>query len=1578
MMSSDTISVDSGETHSSPIASPVSQDTPTSHRSMRSRLVRVGSADDGGHAPPGLAQRHSSNGSTIGGGSFTQVPPQAQCSSPVHSSPLSASSSGGMPSSLLAPSRNLGEHNGVAPLLQHRQEQQRHQIDENALAGGKAPLTPTILMVSDLKFTREPHGTAPTSNKPVSFFKAAHGDRRRKSLSTPSFVMSGTVAASSSYGCGVNSRPASPLLPVGASGGTVFDFSATPPGGNATAATAAATPAPTAAGKHLSDPAKRPTSPKRATTTAALFPTTEWIRTALASGVGCGSGSPVSGEGEMAPGGDPRGGLALPPSKRDDLAEPPAAGAASLMNGTATPPPPRDAAMRLHEQRVEAAVRSQDEMREFGVILRRLEEEGAQVLRERRRRRHGRRSNQSGGCLDGGFRQRAQNGAASTGGGGLGDTQRQLSLNSDSGAQSSQDAGDNASQAASNYTDADEEDEMTEEGVRGSMHPERTMRDRMLGGKESSARAVAEVQGAENMSHVALIKLRDRSAREWVLLQRRRLEQRRGGSTALQRRMQASQARLQAVRTRGGGGGTGNVETQLQQLLWGNTAHHDDDGDTNVAVTAHEATERETSAFPPGPPTGVSVPPATAGSLPISWGEENASFPVQGGGGDGGDVAADVADGKAGGERADAEERSGPDATNSVASPEAGATHDGHLALHEDDASLVPVDGRDTDGVRTPVDPARALQRELDSEASAVSLGSPSSTHLQRGDAPAVAAGSADVPAPDSTTTTTAVVATATTAATTNPLLEEVRLRRELQRLLFHANECTLYGLDKCLNSRTAAKRSAPQLKHDSPRTASSSPSRRSAAEGRSTTWGAAPHHASKSQQPCQSEWTPSTADYRGPTLPLPLHRTFGTFSSGVAASSLPGSRRRPAGKSHSSTTMTPRAEPAETPRLNETSAAAPHGAEKGATLSLPPLHPSSFEPSSRTSGRPPSNFHPTTSLDMELHSGKRSASSLPSMTASKHAASSGATGQKVSAPPPPTPLPPRRFDSLSKRKRRRHPPLPVVPGVGEHAAALLQHEILLTRRHEMEAEWGNARQVDRACETLQQLFPLREHLLEQEIHKGKATTRSAGQPPLLLMQRGTMQAIPSTEVTALTDASGGTPPRGSGPPLNSDAAVDRSYHPQAILQRHRQLLYDEAVRMESSSRYAARTAYLDVLKQLAQRLVSSVSWPVVERLLADAREQLRPEAEATTPSADGSTGSLHRARASPDRSLASLSPRDKLQQLIAAHLGTLELSQWPVQEVLQHLAALYRVPLYVLHESIAAQQRRFAHTYNYEERFRAVDRALLGSGAGADCVLRLTLHRCRRPPLAPTREGTTASSTSGNAASGPTTATEARPVAAADPRGEALYFIRLRVGLQSVSSSAVPLSSTATGHAAAGSVSLSSLSDRDGTGAGGTAMHGAAQLSGGGAGGGMLSVSSATSSAGKLLSFLGQTLTIYLPSFDAAARRRRAGTGVAGGTRPYKNLASQGTGGSAVVNANTNNDTGGVGEDEGERWGMTVELMQVGVEAPLARGVVDLAAMGFHTYAENGRIHAQRVKIALRRKGYRPAELKATLEVTA
>ncbi|CBZ23561.1 conserved hypothetical protein [Leishmania mexicana MHOM/GT/2001/U1103] len=1242
------------------------------------------------------------------------------------------------------------------------------------------------------------------------------------------------------------------------------------------------------------------------------------------------------------------------------------------------------AAAQLHERRVAAALQSQTEMREFTAIMRRIEAAGGanavrpQPHRRRRREACGGVENGALSCWRASHQANTPQSNSATSHPSEKPSLRGSVGAGDGGRASMDGEGTDGDEARSSATFSEMTELEAEDCIAATPSPylctasaAGPVQARRIHGRRRGARGAAdvvspkpstdltEVAAAANMSRMAVYKLRDRTARGWVALQHRRVALMRAGTPVLQREIEASQQRLLRAykgSTEGGGGGAG---AQAQAV-------------SRQAMAEAVSTEdrlMSVAGLPDGTLKLFKIPVSgNLMALTVSWG----GIP-DGAQPDDGDAGSDD-------DSVDSDSLSMRHSAMNVKrvtqAPEVGGEADD--GVREEKSSSDGGDGKDSGppwvGGDTPLASIVAPDQRSTSLA-------PSSSTLSNG----------ILHTDNAQTLTSASCLLGGDVATLEQVAEaqeEQYLCSELQRRLAQASECTIYGLHNALCG----------------------------------TWGDRPSKSARMAAAATDADVVGGGDTDAAPLTLPAvaGRRHHLGESGTS----------PALQSPAQQTLS-QSTPVKVPSIVKTrnavittsASAAAAGAQERRAAAPPSPPDSSGSPS-----RP--QYHGGAQLGSDAANSMSTLNSVPAARSRSVAAqattsvTSGFGAQTPAGGLPPSCRPRRRKRSPKWRRLQRRRPLPPVIGVGEHSAVLLQQELLATRRWELEADQAHAHDIECTCAMLQRLRPLREQMMVCDTCPGTrhtgAAKRAAEEPadPLLPMRSPTLLLPMATPPDAALVGSTPLPPPGlldaprrSGaaaataiapsPPLRcneADDAIARSHLPQAVLCRERQLIYNEAVRLDTGNRLEARTAYLDALTQLAHKHVSSVSWPAVSALMSELRERLQREAQLTigapsgtwdgaaskptvqgaavsssslalgltamNPSAkplssSSATSSLLPAAAALEENLPAPPPSVQqyggLQQLIATHLGVLELTQWPVQEVLQHLAALYGVPLSLLHEWMAEQQRRYSRSYSYEERFLAVDCTIPGRPVTANTVLRLTLHRCRRPPLALLQS---APRTAGNERMGHVNGLQPPP-----PSGEdgGLYYIRVRSAVQAVTSTAVPLSLTAAAPFSAAAAPLSTISASSGKGANSMTMR---SLSAMASDASTLQPSSCT----KALNFLGQTLVVNLLSAAATTSGR---------SRDHRSRTA--TRGTLMHRRN-----GSVGTDAGAETDdsvLTVELMQAGSTGPLARGKLSLRKLGFNAYNTNnggggGRMRAQNVQIALRRKGYRSAMLLATLEI--
>ncbi|GET85942.1 hypothetical protein, conserved [Leishmania tarentolae] len=1302
-------------------------------------------------------------------------------------------------------------------------------------------------------------------------------------------------------------------------------------------------------------------------------------------------------------------------------------------------PPAAQVAAQLHERREAAALQSQKEMREFTAIMRRIEATGGsdgvrQLLQQRWKRYVGgsavsavgssvaprgggergnrgrqqphqrRRREPCDGAQNGGWRWRPAAHLAKTSGGyntvsgpsdqllrhgsaGLGDGDC-FAMN-DEGTDNDEAStfgtfSETSELAEGDYTFTISSPYCHTGSAAGSVQAKRAPRRRYLARRPAKmihqrlSASSSELAAAANMSRVEVYKLHDRTARGWVVLQHRRVAHMRAGTPVLQREVQASQQRLLHAH-KGNAAKSGGPGAQVQAV---------------PRKTALEADIREeglmsVTGLQEGTPKHFQMPVAgNLMALTVSWSgiPDYTQSHSDGAGDDDDGTASDflsvkqsVTNGKRATQLSDVYGEA--DGVSEDKTHESGSSGG--------DASLVQTEAQEQ-GI-TPLAPSSSIlsNRTL----CTANAPTPTSCSHSLGDEVATLE-----KAPDNSPTRLSVrapVAAAVPEVAANTHDEQL-VRNELQKRLAQADECGIYGLRNALRGTQAG---------------SSSKSARTAVSV--TDSGVAVGGA-------------DAATIRSPGISARRrHLGAGTTSLSLRpATQQPSSRRTP---TPTPSIITTRNAALTSPVSAEAAVAQERRA--GTPPSVRHSYGSSKWPKCQGGtqvGGDPAN---STSVLSSITASPLSVPLLPlagGMTASDQSnaamaqttcSSKSILGAQTSASglASPSLLPqsgrPQRNNSFRRRKKpHRRKPLPPVIGVGQHSAALFQHELLTTRRCELDADQAHAHDIECTCVMLQRLRPLREQLMLRDTCPRTGRT-GGGEPatkppptPLLIMSGSTpvsqvaeapetaLSNVSLSNIAAATTIIAAPPPRRR---READAAIARSHMPQAVLHRQRQLIYDEAVRLDAQNRLEARTAYLDALTQLAHKNVSSVSWPAVSALLSELRERLQREAQlsirASSATRDGADGKptvqttaisssssafvLKRrqstaegpdassGRSSPLRNsavpqanlLASPSPAQQyggLQQLINAHLGVLELTQWPVQEVLQHLGALYGVPLSLLQEWMAEQQQRYSHSYSYEERFLAVDSTIAGRAFSADTLLRLTLHRCRQPPLGPLQGSLR---TAGNKEMRDTEDTRKQ-----QPFGEeeGLYYIRVRSAARSVASTAVPLSwTTPFAGAAASARTLPTSPDK---GSRLLPMQSLSTLASYGS-------TPPPSLSARALNFLGQILVLPLLSATATASDRSRDQWRCTTTRGAFRCRSDGVGGHDA-------------DAEMDNSVLAVELLQEGGTAPLACGELNLRRLGLSAHSttngSGGRQRAQNVQIELRRKGYRSAMLRATLEL--
>ncbi|KAG5511206.1 hypothetical protein JKF63_07148 [Porcisia hertigi] len=1322
------------------------------------------------------------------------------------------------------------------------------------------------------------------------------------------------------------------------------------------------------------------------------------------------------------------------------------------------------AAAQLHEQRVAAVVQSQKEMRDFAVIMQHIEASGgANAVRQlqqrrrqhvrdaataaagasdtrkvvdnggngqrqtrrhhRHRRRHHREADgyvesrsllqKSGGPRrtnsphDSSSRstsrpsgQLSLRGSARVGGGGGG----RASMSSDG-----EEADETSSiEAFSKMSGLDDDDDAVAAlsphlrvgGEAGSMqlnrirghHPDASGL-AAVAAPQTFTTASAGVVATENMSRLPLYRVREKTARGWVELHRRRVDLLHAGPPMLQRQVQESRQRLLRA-YRGIASEERGADPHARTKLRGSIVAAAVSKDESDGVAGHSpgtpvhlknSVDRDLTALTiswGGIPDGVQTDEVNTGSGGDDDGDSGGNYqtPLR---------TTDLAINKRrAGQSPEVDDKGGRSLGERVSASSSSVGGSGGSRCKDTDPSCVEAD---TPGVSigppqrrgSLLVPLLSLNSGTLIDVDAHEL-APSTLHAADGD----------------------TVSLGQAKDHSMPFLihnEEQYLRSELQRLLAEANECTLYGLHRskkgCLSRQRGGRAAAAAAAAAAASTCLHSVGGEGESVPRSLPMATPPDcclPGDKATPSARQLLAPLIPGQRGPVC-VSSAKTTGGGSAVVA--------RRSAADSGSPPLPPPAQGSPQWPRTQDGVRLGSDLANSISTLSA--ITPMSAAAAAAAGGALRSRSGMTQSV-----SPRASALGAPASGAS-------VTGAALLQRPPRN----RCNNSLlgSKRAPRRKP-LPAEVGVGERAAALFEHEMLITRQWEVEADQAHSRDIECTCAMLQRLRPLREQLMDRSMGLGTERTRTgrcdaAATPGQLLpthdsmpagsseVQPDTSSAVDTLSPNRLSNASARSSAVASMLPVQplmlldkeAESTITRSHVPQAVLSFHRQVIYDEAVRLDAAVRLEARIAYIKVLTRLAHKSVSSVSWPAVSALLDEACDRLQREVHqamgASAPIGADAARGLTVQRATVARGSAGLCstppttsspfpspvglhtatqpppPLPKsaqqphggvLQQLMATHLSVLELSQLAVQEVLQRLAALYRVPLSLLYGWIAEQQQQYSsRSYNYQERLHAIDRTIPGGMSAAKTAVQITLHCCRRPPLESVQKpGTVANREASGRASGTQQPQQQQQQWSGEEHN--LYYIRVRSAVRSVVSSAVPLGSTGESPPS-GSISLAPKGGDPaalGDGAKTSTMHSSpdrAKLSG--------------TSPAKVLDFLLETLTVPLTS-----------PGLSGAGRSHDEHRPSATKGALGYRSDVHSDKDTATEMSDSV--LAVELMQVGVDTPLAVGKLRLSSFGFNPQRHNhgginsGELRAHNVRITLRRRGYRSGELTVTLEI--
>lgn len=352
----------------------------------------------------------------------------------------------------------------------------------------------------------------------------------------------------------------------------------------------------------------------------------------------------------------------------------------------------------------------------------------------------------------------------------------------------------------------------------------------------------------------------------------------------------------------------------------------------------------------------------------------------------------------------------------------------------------------------------------------------------------------------------------------------------------------------------------------------------------------------------------------------------------------------------------------------------------------------------------------------------------------------------------PPSTKPSRRFGAIKKHTE----PLPPVVGVADRSASVIRHEILSMRRKGIHLEVMGGEDVNRTYHCMEELLPLRVALLEADLFESNRLTHPSQWEgkyvPQIVQQRQLQSKAHEREMTPVVQPSapvvasyGATSPRSTqGTEDGSEVAEPLGKHittihaitedhtvplsepvtaeehsaitmkeyqhggaalvdPGMMLDKHRRLLFDTALRMDDADRKRACVDYVTCLEALSKERISTATWPSAVSAFARSRHIL--EYEPHRQNLHGFTALVHE--------------EFLVEQLV----------QWPVQEMLRRLAGVFFVSQNQYRDWMAGLYQKMSNTHDYEGRFRAVDCTIKNKDIPTEAHVRITLHCCRKLP---------------------------------------------------------------------------------------------------------------------------------------------------------------------------------------------------------------------------------------------------------
>lgn len=314
---------------------------------------------------------------------------------------------------------------------------------------------------------------------------------------------------------------------------------------------------------------------------------------------------------------------------------------------------------------------------------------------------------------------------------------------------------------------------------------------------------------------------------------------------------------------------------------------------------------------------------------------------------------------------------------------------------------------------------------------------------------------------------------------------------------------------------------------------------------------------------------------------------------------------------------------------------------------------------------------------------------------------------------------------------RRRRSPMPAVVGVGERGSAWLRHKTLSARRLGYIAQIKYGDDARRTCEGLDALHEMRMEMLNRDLFDAynvsppttwEAKYRRASQGETARVKKkksllrspatafsGTLAVSKKEERELSPVPSGGKLAIRVEPSVTAagssitDLPATSFMDPRQMLERHRKRLFDVALELDEKERTEASLQYIDCLEALSKEKIMGASWIAAEATLARCRQLL--------------------ARG-PNYQRFSV-----FSALVHENFNPLQIVEWPVQEMLRALAAIFFVSPQHYRDWMAGIYQDMSYRHDYEGRFRAVDYTIPQKTIPKEAHVRITVHRARKLP---------------------------------------------------------------------------------------------------------------------------------------------------------------------------------------------------------------------------------------------------------